>query len=87
MEKNGNRIIMRLNTHYVGHNSSDDEWRNLAELVTIPSAPRSHYDTTSNLTVHNIPIQPFSLYNEVRIKIKQALVCCSGKTSPSVKLT
>ena len=76
----------RTRVHYVGYNSSIDEWQNLADLVTIPSAPRSHYDNTSNVTVHGIPIQPFSLYNELQIKIKQALVCRSGKTSPSVTI-
>ena len=78
----------RARVHYIGYNSSSNEWRDLAELVTIPPTPRSHYDNTSNVTGHNmplnIPIQPFSLYNELRIKIKQALVCRSGKTSPSV---
>ena len=33
-----------------------------------------------------IPIQPFSLHNKFRIKIKQALVCRSGQTPPSVAI-
>ena len=69
----------RARIHYVGYNSSDDEWRDLSELVTIPHHGR-------NITIRDTPIQPYSLYNELRIKIKQALVCHSGKTSPSVTI-
>ena len=74
----------RARVHYVGYNSSSDEWHYFGELVTIPPTPRSHYDNTSNVIGHNIPIQPFSLYNDLHIKIKHALVCRSGKASPSV---
>ena len=74
----------RARVHYVGYNNSNDEWRDLSELVTIPVGSRSHNDNTSKVPAYNIPIQPFSLYNELRIKIKQALVCRTGKTSPSV---
>ena len=53
----------RARIHYVGYNNSDDEWRDLSELVTIPHQGR-------NVTIHDTPIQPHILYNELRIKIK-----------------
>lgn len=61
---------------YVGYGNSNDEWCNLSELVTIPS---DHNDNSRNVTVH-------SLYNELRIKIKQTLVCHSGRGSPAVTI-
>ena len=78
----------RARIHYIGYGDSNDEWRDLSELVTIPDKiqgnKRSSSDS-SNATVH-IPIQQYSLYNELRIKIKQALVCHRGKMSPTVTI-
>ena len=61
--------------HYVGYNDSFDEWRDLSELVDIPSHP-SH---NSASVIHDTPIQPYNLYNELRLKIKHALVLSSWK--------
>ena len=49
---------------------------------------QSHDNNSANVTVHDTPtqIQPYSLYNELRIKIKQALVCHAGKGSPSITI-
>ena len=72
----------RARIHYVGYNDSDDEWRNLSELITIPPTPRSV--NNRNLSVYDTPIPPYNLYKELRIKIKQGLICRTGKVSPSV---
>ena len=74
----------RPRVHYVGYNNSNDEWYKHSELVTIPVGSRSPNDNAGKVPAYNLPIQPFNLYNELRIKIKQALVCRTGKTSPSV---
>ena len=71
--------------HYVGYNNCFDEWRELSELVSIPSSPRNH-DNSANVTVNETPILQYNLHNELRIKIKQSLVCRAGKASPSVTI-
>ena len=71
--------------HYVGYNSCFDEWRDLAELVNIPPSP-SNRDNNADTMVNETPIQQYSLHNELRIKIKQCLVCRAGKASPSVTI-
>ena len=68
--------------HYVGYNDSFDEWRDLSELVDIPPHP-SH---NSASVIHDTPIQPYNLYNELRLKIKYALVCRAGKGSPLITI-
>ena len=67
--------------HYVGYGSNDDEWRDISELVELPSALRK--SLSSNGESSNTPIQPYSLYNELKMKIKQSLVC-GRKQSPLV---
>ena len=74
----------RARLHYVVYNNSNDEWCEHSELVTIPVGSRNPNDNAGKVPAYNLPIQPFSLYNELRIKIKQALVCHTEKTSPSV---
>lgn len=72
--------------HFIGYDNGYDEWRDLSELVNIPPNPKSCKDNSANVTIHDTPIQPYTLYNELRIKIKQALVCRTGKGSPSVTI-
>ena len=67
--------------HYIGYDDSTDEWRYLAELV---ATSRIHGKNKS--TVGTLPIQLYSLYNELRVKVKQALVCQTGKQSPTVTI-
>ena len=78
----------RARIHYVGYGNRYDEWRDLSELVTTSVNQRSHGDDTisRDVIVHDRQIQPYNLYNELRIKIKQSLVSRAGKTSPSVKI-
>lgn len=70
--------------HYVGYDNSSDEWRELTELVELPQAssipPMPPNGESNNF---DIPLQPYSLYNELKIKIKQSLVC-GRKRSPLV---
>ena len=72
----------KVRIHYIGYDDSTDEWRESTELVQLTSTRTPRVSTNSN-TQSMQPIQPFSLYNELRIKIKQALVC-GRKQSPSV---
>ena len=71
--------------HYVGYDSCFDKWCDLAELVDIPLSP-SNRDNSADVMVNETPIQQYSLHNELRIKIKQCLVCRAGKASPSVAI-
>ena len=79
VETNGSRGRI----HYIGYDNSFDEWRDLSELVDIPPNPKSR---DNNSATNVTPIQPYSLYNELRVKIKQALVCRAGKGSPSITI-
>ena len=65
VETNGSRGRI----HYIRYDNRFDEWRDLLELVDIPP-PKIHDNNSANVTVHNTPtwIQPYSLYNELRIK-------------------
>ena len=62
----------RARIHYIGYDNSSDEWRELTELVEV--SPTTNIRPT---------ITPYSLYNELKIKIKQSLVC-GRKQSPLV---
>ena len=77
VERDGSRVKI----HYVGYNSSNDEWREQNDIITLSDQAHS---TTSCSTVTQV--QPFSLYQELGIRIKQALTC-GRKQSPSVKIT
>ena len=83
VERNGSRVRI----HYVGYDNSTDEWRELTDLVSTNSTSRgTNGDNTYNSsTISNTIIQPYNLYNELRVKIKQALVC-SRKQSPVVTI-
>ena len=81
VESDGSKVRI----HYIGYDDSADEWRESTELVKLTSTRTSSVSSTeSKCNVQsNQPIQQFSLYNELRIKIKQALVC-GRKQSPLV---
>ena len=66
----------------IHYDDSFDEWRDLSELINIPQHP-SH-DSAS--VIHDKPFQPYNLYNELRVKIKQSLICRAGKGSPSITI-
>ena len=59
-----------------------NEWCDLAELVATPRIDGKNRSTVDD----TLPIQLYSLYNELRVKIKQALVCRTGKQSPTVTI-
>ena len=83
VERKGSRVKI----HYVGYNDDSDEWRESSDIVPL-SIPNNSSSTTVNTS--NIPVppavQPYSLYNELGIKIKQSLTC-GRKDSPLVKIT
>ena len=64
----------RVRIHYVCFDDSTDEWRDFCDIIqlgTVHQVPgqllKQQYNNNTNTTIH-------SLYNELRIKIKQALV-------------
>ena len=75
VERNGSQVKI----HYIGYDNSTDEWRELTDLQT----QEIHNNSSNN--IDNTIIQPYSLYSELRIKIKQALVC-GRKQSPVVTI-
>ena len=84
MERNGSQVKI----HYISYDSSADEWRELSDLVHSTNSGDTNNSNTTNNSSNNIDntiIQPYSLYNELRIKIKQALVC-GRKQSPVVTI-
>lgn len=82
IEQDGSRVKI----HYEGYNSSSDEWREQNEIITLSdqvhSSTGSSNTSTSAITQQ---VQPYSLYQELGIRIKQALTC-GKKQSPSVKI-
>ncbi|SMN01620.1 hypothetical protein SPONL_2199 [uncultured Candidatus Thioglobus sp.] len=66
----------RVKVHYVGYSSEHDEWKYGGELEDLE--PEEGPATCS-------VYQPYSLYSNLRIKVKQALTC-GRKSSPLVKI-
>lgn len=67
----------RVKIHYLGYDSSYDEWREYGDVVPL---------TSPDIAEGSQPLlQPFSLYAELGIKIKQALTC-GRKESPSIRI-
>jgi hypothetical protein len=71
LEQNAESTMMKI--HYVGYSSEYDEWKDLYEVETLES---EEVDSA---------YQPYSLYTNLRIKIKQALTC-GRKSSPIVNV-
>ena len=59
-----------------------DEWRDKSELETIDTVRET--ENREEATVE-APLQPFSLYRELTIKILKALTC-GRKNSPAVRI-
>ena len=70
----------RVKVHYIGYDDSSDEWHELGDIVT--TNRRDPTNTRKSVT----QVQPYSLYKELGIKIKQALVY-GRKQSPVVKIS
>ena len=81
VKRQGTRVKM----HHVGYNDDSDEWHESTDIVSL-----SHNSSSATVTTSTVPapsaIQPYSLYNELDIKIKQSLTC-ERKASPIVKIT
>jgi len=72
----------QVRIHYIGYGTEYDEWRESNDLVctqTSNNTINTNYHTTGTI------IQPYNLHAELRVKIKQALVC-GKKQSPSVSI-
>ena len=67
----------RVKIHYLGYDSSYDEWREQDDVVPLTSPAIAENSQTL--------LHPFSLYAELGIKIKQALTC-GRKESPSIRI-
>ena len=76
VQKSGSRVKV----HYIRYNDSSDEWHELGDNATTNT--RDPTNTRKCIT----QVQPYSLYKELGIKIKQALVC-GRKQSPVVKIS
>ena len=79
VERDGSRVKI----HYVGYSDSYDEWREVSDIVSPspePSSPSGSSQTTQPIQ------QPYSLYKELSIKIKQ-LLTSGRKQSPSVRIS
>ena len=70
----------RVKMHYIGYDDSSDKWHELGDIVT--TNRRDPTNTRKSVT----QVQPHSLYKELGIKIKQALVY-GRKQSPIVKIS
>ena len=72
----------RVKIHYVGYNDGYDEWCKVEDIVSLSSEPENPSDGSQTPQLIQ---QPYSLYKELSIKIKQFLMC-GRKQSPSVKI-
>ena len=79
VERDGSRVKI----HYVGYSDSYDEWREVSDIVSPSPEPSS--PSGSSQTAQPIQ-QPYSLYKELSIKMKQ-LLTSGRKQSPSVKIS
>ena len=77
LERDGSRAKI----HYVGYDSSDDEWCDVNEIVGLPSTSSSKGESSNNIPIH----LPYNVYNELLIKIKQSLIF-GRKQSPLVAI-
>jgi len=57
----------KLKVHYVGYGSQYDEWRDKADIVPLDRSKKS--DADAERDCNPVP-RPFSLYSELRNKIK-----------------
>ena len=70
-----NVLAGKVKIHYVGYSSSEDEWRDAADVVDLCEAQPSYLISPS-----------FNLYQELALMIKASLQS-SRKESPEVKIT
>ena len=66
-----------MKIHYVGYASKYDEWKDESQLGSLEAGKKG-----SQVTSH---FQPYSLYTNLTVKIKQAL-SCGRKSSPAVRI-
>jgi len=75
----------RVKICYVGYSDDDDEWCELSDITQLPIPDNSCSRTTVNTSTAEV-VQPYSLYKELGLKIKQSLTC-GRKDSLLVKIT
>ena len=73
----------QVKIHYEGYTSIHDEWRDVGELELLNECEAQQEGTVEEASL--TPLQPYSLYKELRIKIKQGLTC-GRKSSPIVRI-
>ena len=82
VEKEGQRVKI----HYVGYSIDYDEWREESELESIASDTSEEVASSEDTACEfQCSFEPFSLHNNLKVKIKQSL-SCSRKGSPQVKI-
>ena len=75
----------QVKVHYIGYGKEDDEWKDKSEIETVLGED----DNPASGIVETDPLvgyQPFSLYKELRIRIKRSLTC-NRTASPLVKIS
>lgn len=76
----------KVKIHYVGYSSAFDEWREQSELECLAEDEADSEVTTSTAeAVATVPYRPYSMYNALRMKIKQALNC-GRRASPVINI-
>ena len=74
----------RVKVHYVGFASKYDEWKDASELESLETDEVDEEDSEDGSSVTSY-FQPYSLYKNLSVKIKQAL-SCGRKSSPTVRI-
>ena len=74
----------RMKVHYVGFASKYDEWKDASELESLETDEVDKEDSEDGSSVTSY-FQPYSLYKNLSVKIKQAL-SCDRKSSPRVRI-
>ena len=79
----------RVKVHYIGYSSNYDEWKDVDELECL-SEPQDEIEDSDELHCDPIPdkpvcCEPFSLYRNLAVKIKQSL-SCRRKSSPTLRI-
>ena len=74
----------RVKVHYVGFASKYDEWKDESELESLETDEVVEEDSEDGSSVTSY-FQPYSLYNNLSVKIKQVL-SCGRKSSPTVRI-
>ena len=72
----------RVKVHYIGYSNKFDEWKDESEVKVTEEVLENNESSEETATAY----RPFSLYDELRLKIK-GILSCNRKASPIIKIT